>query len=129
MVIKFNTKELLFIKKYAYGINSEAIKDKICLGCDDMFMALKQEFKMKLNVDCDIQMIQRSYNNNLFDIDNYFLMNQQHIAFGTAYNVYVSTKDNPVYCYNMTLKELYVKVLRAHIGIIKNYKKTLKFCS
>lgn len=129
MEIKFNTKELLFIKKYAYGINSDVIKNKICMGCDDKFMALKQEFKMKLNVDCEIQMIQKSYSNNLYNIDNYFLINQQHIAFGIAYNVYLSTKDNPVYSYNMTLKELYVKVLRVHVGIIKNYKKTLEFCS
>ncbi len=125
MVRIFNSRELLFIKKYAYGVNKQEIIKDVFMGSYDTYQESKQDFRAKLDVNCDIHMIKRSYEIQLFDIDTYFLEHQQHIAFGTAYNVYMNKASNSDQCY-ITLKELYVRVLRSHVEIINSYRSKVQ---
>ena len=86
---------------------------------------MENNLKIKLKVDCDVDMILKAYHLQLFDIDDYFIRHEQHIAFGTAYNTYMDMADNSIQCH-VSLKELYIKVLRIHVQIIKNYKSNIK---
>ena len=125
MVAEFNKKELRFIKKYAYGVNKQEIIRDLFKDTYNNYDVLKYDIKSKLKEECDIGMILKSYKMELFHIDDYFLIHQQHIAFGTAYNVYLDRRKNTDICH-MTLKELYVKVLRCHVEMINSYKSKIQ---
>ena len=120
-----NDIEIRFIKDFAYGKPLREIKKHICIDCDKKLMLFKRNIHKKLSIDCDFCLIHKCYKESLFNIDDHFLKTQQHIAFGTAYNIYMLKQNECMYM-SFTIKELYVKVLRVHVEIINSYKSKIK---
>jgi len=107
---KLNLKQLFFIRKLANGVPYNIIKEELCDNSNFKILKLKNEVKVKLKAKDDIDLIKKIINSKVIEINEYFIKNQSHIAFGIAYNLYIENKgdDNSV-CAN--LKNTYEIIL------------------
>ena len=115
--LSLNNNDLIFIINYAKGVHLDVIKEALNIDTYDELLQFKKIFKSKLGVFNDFEMIYKSYILNLFEVNDYFLINWQNIAFGTAYSIYLCEVRNQVK--GEDLKLIYMKILRMYVVIFK----------
>ena len=115
--------EMLFIKKYSYGMFFNEIKRELCIINDYEFAKMKDEVKLKLSIVNDLELINKAFNIGLLVVDDFILKNINHISFGIAYNLYLENEKKQLSIDN--LQYLYVKVYNIYLKIIKINKQPI----
>ena len=105
-----NYTDMFFIKRYALGFSIDQIINELSIKNNSSFFERKREIKRKLGIVNDLNIIDKAYNIGLFVVDNYFLKNTNHIAFGVAYNLYLDREYNQISENN--LSDLYSETLK-----------------
>ncbi len=120
-----NYTDMFFIKRYALGFSIDQIINELSIKNNSSFFERKREIKRKLGIVNDLNIIDKAYNIGLFVVDNYFLKNTNHIAFGVAYNLYLDREYNQISENN--LSDLYSETLKILEEIIEKNEMKNKF--
>jgi len=115
-LIKLTKKQRFFIKKYAVGTPFNEIKNELCFDCEYKYLCFQNEIKEKLDIKSDEDLLHEAHKLNIVTVNDYFIANHKHIAFGIAYNLYEKNKDNKFNC--GTLEDIYKKILHVNERLI-----------
>ena len=114
-----------FIVKYAYGVPMGHI---IASFQDRDAVDLKRELCDFLGVHSDFEMIKRSYEFGLFNVNDHFKSDWRYVAYGVAVNAYYHCHVHSNKISGATIRKLHRKALYVCMGCAfddKNYSHPL----